>query len=269
MKNQIIIISFLCFCSILNSCTKDETKALNYVKSDVLPEMQIENYLITYKARNINDEFWNDVNLYLEEISYPIDNHRNGVNLPRDYCHYIEDYGFSVDYWTFGSRYGYDDSQKFLQHICDGVCKNIVRVTNDITTDYSLYKSDSLSDFEWSNILIRECVIIGQLYLRKWMEKNGITINEENWKKYQYGWRSKSDEEQNAFIESLFEHLISKARDAVKDKSYKLIDCQGVKKGENEYEVIYLLEPQLKIVFDVTKVGDTFSCDNINIEGSI
>ena len=88
-------------------------------------------------------------------------------------------------------------------------------------------------------------------------------------KKYEYEWTRMDEEKQREIIEDYAKWLIVVARKNVKQFNYKLVDKSCTTIGEDNFEVRYLLEPHLEIVFPVRKVGKTFVSDEYRVEGSI
>ena len=264
MKTLKTIFTLIIFILVLSSCASDEKKALNYVKTEVLPEESINTYLIAYTAQKYNDSFWENLAVYLNNILRPnqFSKRLNNLSLSGGWGNYNK-YGYSEDVFIIVNRYGEIDSEKILQTICQTVTEAISKKDEDNTDvppiDWGLW-----GEFDWYNVVILECT--DKTYIR---ENRDEWYNSRNYEQYRYEWMAKSEYERSEFIDELASFLVSNAIDWVKDKGFKIIDAQGIKIGENKYEVIYLLEPKLKIVFDITKVGETFCCDNINVEGAI
>lgn len=261
MKTAKTIITLIILSFILASCTSDEQKALNYVKEEILPEEAIEQYLMLFAARENNNVFWGNVEVHLNSVikSITVSKQSYRIELTGGWGHYSK-IGYSSDYWTFGSRHGEIDSQKILESIRQKVTETI-----EIKNEDNLYE----------DILNYDLYDLGDWYNAVLFESAATYINERKgdakgyYDHFRYEWLTKSEDQQNDFIDALASFLAFHAFEFVKSKDFKLIDAQGVKIGEDTFKVTYLLEPQLKIVFDVSKVGDTFCCDNIIVDGSI
>ena len=122
----------------------------------------------------------------------------------------------SNDKWTFGRVYGDNDSQKIFQLIHVQVDEELNNIVSEGIKDFDFEEALSDSDFNWYNRVLRETA-----------ELTGFT----------YEWTGKSPEDQKAFIKELSRYLLSKAVNVVKEKGCKLIDAQGLKSGENQFEV--------------------------------
>ena len=278
--NKLISLAFI-IPFLLASCASDEQKALDYVKTEVLPEKAIQRYLMRYNAKNVNTAFWEDLREYLNSVCSPCDKHSYIINLPNGDYYQIGSSRHSLDYWSFDSRYGYYDSEKILQLIYNQVNENIkAAIENDSieyygSTDFSdspEYEFASYDDNVVKDAVLYEAVNFRGFFTPVWdnkVKKLGIEDSRENRERYQYNWTAKSPKQQQDFVFSLAGHILSTAVCMVYSNEFKLVDTQGEKSGENSFKVTYLLEPKLKIVFDVTKVGKTFTCDNIIVDGSI
>ena len=255
----LIIVSF-----VLSSCASNENKALNYVTIQVLPKDSINTFLIAYTAQKYNNSFWENLESYINSIlsTNPFNKRLHSLNLSGGWGNYNKQ-GYSEDKFTTGSRYGETDSFKILQTIYQTVTEAISE-KDENNTEVPPLGWGLWDEFDWYNSVILECT--NKTYI---IDNRDEWYNSRNYKKYKYEWVAKSDDERSEFIDELASFLVSSAIDWVNENEFKIIDAQGIKIDENKYKVIYLLEPKLKIVFNITKVGDTFCCDNINVEGEI
>ena len=262
-------------CFIFASCASDEQKALSFVKTEVMPEKAIEKYLMKYNAKIVNDEFWKSLRTCLSEFSEPC-----GKNYYRIYL----TYGWGNErgkntYWTFNSSYGYLDSEKILQLINNKTKEYISLAIESDSIEYYASaefgngnKFFSCDDNTVREEVLNEAVYFNGFYSPVWkdmVKMLGLEDTRETRERYVFRWTSKSAKQQQDFVISLAEYIISYAVCMINSNDFKLIDAQGVKTGENTFKVTYLLEPKLKIVFDITKVGNSFTCDNIEVEGLI
>lgn len=260
-------------CLILASCASDEQKALNYVKTEVMPTDSVEHYLIAYTIQKQNTEFWDNLAAYFGNAL------RNGkqytdallcntnaiyydVSWPDGWGH-RDKHGYKLDIWVSNS--GEFDSDKILQEIHSAV-SDAITGKNEYNTESSPLGWGSYDEFDWYNLVLMECVKKSLWYIK---EELGEAYSYDDWKKHEYDWTTKNIDERNSFIDDLASFIAYYSIESVKEKKYKLIDAQGIKTGENNFKITYLLEPKIKIMFDITKVGKTFTCDNIAVEGSI
>ena len=264
------------------SCVSDEQKALNYIKTEVLPEESIENYLMAYNAEHYNIEFWKNLGAYLDNVCDPnrYVNNAYDISLSHGYGHYYTlPYSGdrrSLDYWTYGSRHGYVDSQKILQSICEQVSETVMTVVKSDTVERFECGSGEFDSYAYIetvyDAVLYEAVNFRGFHTSAWTDRikmEGIENTSENIEKYKYEWTAKTPKQQHDFIVSLSRYLVRNARAMVRSNEFKLVDTQSIKTGETTYQVVYLLEPKLKIVFDVSKIGNTFSCDKLNVDGDI
>ena len=100
-------------------------------------------------------------------------------------------------------------------------------------------------------------------------EKNIAREFAGDWGGNYFDWTMISREKRQEIIKEYANWQIVRAREKVKLNGYKLIDKSCTTIGENSFEVRYLLEPQLEIVFPVRKVGKTFVSDGYWVEGVI
>lgn len=245
-------------CFILASCTSDEHKALDYVKTEVMPEEAIEQYLFAYYARVFNTQFWNNIGEYIENN---VTGKYHKLLPTQGYGHYDEN-GRREDYWEIGSANGIIDSQKILQSICDKVTSNIEQSINK-SVNYSQIELGDKTDYDWYNSIIMEAAQKSPLYVHK---EFGEYHFDAIAKKRSYDWLLKSEDEQNAFIENISVYIMAKAIDYVRENDFKLKDSQGIKTSETQFDVFYLLGSDVQIVFNLTKIGNTFSCKSIVVE---
>lgn len=89
------------------------------------------------------------------------------------------------------------------------------------------------------------------------------------WKKYEYGWTGIGEKKQGEVIEDYANFLIVAAISTIKKLNYRLVDKSCTTTGEDCFEVRYLLDPHLEIVFPVRKVGKSFVSDGFTIQGNI
>jgi len=283
MKTAKTIITIIILSFILASCTSDEKKALNFIKTEVLPEEEIENYLMRYNAGIVNSEFWEDLEIYLNSICSPCFDNAHNIYLPYGWGNYYEigKSTYCADYWTFNGRYGYYDSEKILHLIYDQVNEKIALVIEGDSIEY--YGNDefynnhdnelsSYEDDDIKNAVLLEAVNFRGFLTPVWdkrVKMLGLEDTRETREMFKYKWTTRNSKQQRNFIFSLSGRILSKAVCMVRSNEFKLVDAQGIKTGENTFKVTYLLEPKLKMVFDVTKVGNTFCCDHVNVDGTI
>ena len=246
-------------CLILASCASDEQKALDYVKTEVMPEETIEQHLFVHYARYYNTQFWNNISDYIRNN---VTGRFNKLLPTQGYGHYDED-GRREDYWEIGSANGKIDSQKILQSICDKVTSYIKQSIINNPVDYSQFELGDKTDYDWYNSIITEAAEKSPFYVHK---EFGEYRFDAIATKRSYDWLLKSEEEQNAFIDSISVYILAKARDYVRKNDFKLKDSQAIKTSETQFEVFYLLGSDVQIVFDLTKIGNTFSCKSIVVE---
>lgn len=267
----------------LASCS-DEKKALDFVSKEVMPEEKIELELTKYLAYTYGNifinEFYRYFNLENSKFKYIIlsDEFRHKYTNPRG-----DDYS--------------KKSEETLKYICANGRKQMELLfdradVNSITTVYSgeqmVNKLASLVVYVSSIQRDYNMYLDGQIhsnpedYLRPNSE-NPLSIDfqsfyesmtrEERDKYYNgYGlrdWDRLSEEKQQEVIDDYARWLIVTARETIKNRNYKLIDKSCTTIGEDNFEVRYLLEPHLEIVFPVRKVGKTFVSDGYRIEGNI
>ena len=281
MKTINTFITLVILSVFFTACVNDEQKALNYIKTEVLPEESIENYLLTYNVKNYCNEFWNNLGTYLNNVCGP---NPNGDKACKIYLNYGYGHYYTlpssgdrrcVDWWTFGNRHGFLDSQKILQSIHDQVSETITSVLKSDTINQFESRSGEFDCYEEDmcyNAILYEAVNFRGFHTSAWKDRmalDGIENTPENIDRYKYEWTVKTTKQQQDFIISLSRYLVKNARAIVRSNEYKLIDVQSIKISETNYHVIYLLKPQLKIIFDVSKVGKSFCCDAINIDGAI
>lgn len=267
----------------LVSCS-DEKKALNFVSKEVMPEEKIELELTKYLANTYGNVFIYEFYKY-----FNLDNSKFKYIILSDEFQHKYTYQKGDDYLK--------KSEETLYYICENGKKQMGLFfdrgdVNSITTVYSseqmLNKLASLVVFVSSTQRYYNLFLDGQIhtnpeeYLRP-ISGNPLHIDfqsyfetmtkEERDKYYSDGcsrdWDRLSEEKQQEVIDDYARWLIVTARETIKNRNYKLIDKSCTTIGEDNFEVRYLLEPHLEIVFPVRKVGKTFVSDGYRIEGNI
>lgn len=272
--NKIIPIVLLVLLSVLfGSCENEEQKALNYVKTEVMPEEAIEEYLMKYETKIVNNKFWETLRTYLNRVCTPCDKKLCKKFLPD--VIYEDEWGTSdYYYWTFDSPPGEYDSEKILHFIRKQVKDQISLAL----------KSDSIENFlsfpsySWDSVdgvcssITNEAAEFCGFSTKAWDEKVkylGIDDTKITRERYRYKWTVREFGKQVDFISSVSSFIIDNSTKIVSSNEFKLIDAQAIKAGKTIYQVVYSLKPKLKIIFDVSKVDGTFCCDTINVEGNI
>lgn len=274
----------------LESCS-DEQKALDFVSKEVMPEEKIENELIQRLAK----AWGNNFKTYFDDY-FHIDYKSNGRYESRFFITISEEFRHEIPFWGNANVYELgvppygNTSEKIISTICsEGINyldktfesgNNLDSITATplsgeqqmnrlaslaVETDYNQRKLDMFTD----GVIQTKPVKVAYHYEWKPLNDEELQRARELDKKYEYEWTRMDEEKQREIIEDYAKWLIVVARDNVKQFNYKLVDKSSKTTGEDSYEVRYLLDPPLEIVFPVRKVGKTFVSDGYWIDGSI
>lgn len=265
----------------LASCS-DEKKALNYVSEEIVSDNELTDFLIKYNILMFKDSFEPELRYYLSSIS---DQKRSylgeiysTVYLSKEFAH-IGSFNYVKDKWTYYRAKDSFDSDIILNDIIHSISKRLDAIMAERTVCVEIFSSNDfnrMSKEKLFNYILSKAVeqcnswdtyeeldsITNQLGLSSELYEHRILVN--------YEWLVMGiKNQQGAFIDEVVNWIVSKCRDEVMSKNYKLVDKQCTTVGENQYNVTYLLEPQLEINFSVKKVGKTFVCENYSIDGNV
>ena len=282
----------------LASCS-DEKKAINFVSNEVLPENEIENELIKHLTKEYCNTFPQGFYYYFN-IAYL----SNGRRIPKAAIKISEEYQHKYswsEYWTLGLQ---PDGKTTSEKILDTICRSGINFVDEIFKrgdNLDSIKAAPLSLEQQYNRLASLSIQKNgsQVYLNLYAD-GIISVNPEDcetpdgdllgyelfyklpekdryidyygngrYDNYFFDWTMISRDKRQEIIREYANWQIVRALEKVKLNGYKLIDKSCTTIGENSFEVRYLLEPQLEIVFPVRKVGKTFVSDGYWVEGII
>ncbi|MCR5193729.1 MAG: hypothetical protein K6D59_10540 [Bacteroidales bacterium] len=251
----------------------DEKKALNYVSEEVVPDSELNDFLIRYKLAMFKDDFEPELRYCLSSIirySYLHSFHGlSQVDLMKEFI--PEGRDCTWKHHKPGNSY---DSDMMLNSILQLVSEKLDIILVDTTTNFTDYTSNGMSKEQLFNYILSKSVYWNHYLTNDEIDSIQNQLGIENtlgsstlirYEWYVMGVRN----EQSAFIDEVVNWIVSNCRDEVMSKIYKLVDKQSITVGENQYKVTYLLEPQLEINFSVKKIGKTFVCENYSIEGNV
>ena len=283
----------------LASCS-DEKKAINFVSKEVLPEKEIENELIKYLTKEYCSIFPKGFYYYFN-IDYLSNGGRSSgacIKISEDYQHKYH----RNESWRLGLQpNGHTTSEKIL----DTICRNGLLFINEtfkrgdnldsviampLSLEQQYNKLASIAIHKDDDQVVCDLYANGIISINpeEFRAYNGLdpfalwgklSEKERNTAReltngysdgyYMFDWTMISRDKQQEIIKEYANWQIVRAREKVKQNDYKLIDKSCTTIGENSFEVRYLLEPQLEIVFPVRKVGKTFVSDGYWVEGNI
>lgn len=297
MIRTIILVATMLLC--MTSCS-NEQKALDFVSKKVVPEEQIENELI----KNLAKDFGNSFKTSFDEYFNIQHEYRFGdyITISEEYRHKEPNY---MDGGFFKNREKYSDKS---ENIINLICEDGLKYMNEIFERGDNLDSITVKPLSGKQLFNKlASLAVEKNYAQVFLEmySDGIvhvnpdkyrnegtgsinyflysqelyygqnSSNEENErirnleKKYEYDWTLAGEKKQREIIEYYAKWIIVAAKECVKPLNYKLIDKSCSTIGEDIFEVRYLLEPQLEMVFPVRKVGKTFVSDGYRIIGDI
>ena len=282
----------------LASCS-DEKKAINFVSKEVLPEKEIENELIKHLTKEYCSIFPKGFYYYFNIDYLSNGRRRTGacIKISEDYQHKYH----GDERWLLGLQPdGHTTSEKILDTICrngllfiDETFKRGDNLDSVIATPLSLeqqynklasiaiHKDDDqvYCDLYADGIISINpeehlgygggWILSYEVHNRLSEKERDIVNNLNPFGGYHYDWTMISTDKRQEIIKEYANWQIVRAREKVKQNGYKLVDKSCTTIGENNFEVRYLLEPHLEIVFPVRKVGKTFVSDGYWVEGII